>query len=191
MSSLSTILKDNEPSPEAKGSRYIFDIETNGFLRDCTHIHCIGLYDIDTHQTFVFNDEGTEEPVARAITYLEEAYQIIGHNIVGYDIPVIKKLFPWFEPHGQVMDTLLLSRLYHPDLLQTDKRRRWKDMPLKLYGRHSLEAYGYRLGTNKGDFGKDTDWKHWSQEMQDYMVQDVNVTTKLWDHFQPYLNGSR
>ena len=40
-------------------------------------------------------------------------------------------------------------------------------------------------------FGKDTDWQNWSQEMQDYCVQDVNVTTKLCDHFQPYLTGSR
>ena len=56
---------------------------------------------------------------------------------------------------------------------------------------HSLEAYGYRLGEYKGDFAKTTDWKEWSQEMQDYCVQDVNVTTKLWRHFLPYLNGLR
>ena len=30
---------------------------------------------------------------------------------------------------------------------------------LQLYGRHSLEAYGYRLGEYKGDFGKHSDWQ--------------------------------
>ena len=65
-----------------------------------------------------------------------------------------------------------------------------KNMPTKLYGRHSLEAYGYRLGVYKGDFAKDTDWKEWSQEMQDYCIQDVKVTEKLCDHFHPYLTGS-
>jgi len=62
-------------------------------------------------------------------------------------------------------------------------------MPKKLYGRHSLEAYGYRLGLNKGDFCHDADWSEWSQEMEDYCIQDVKVTTKLCDHFLPLLNS--
>jgi hypothetical protein len=70
-----------------------------------------------------------------------------------------------------------------------DKRRNLEDMPLQLYGRHSLEAYGWRLGEHKGTFAKQTDWKDWSQEMEDYMVQDVQVTHKLWKHFHKYLNG--
>ena len=89
------------------------------------------------------------------------------------------------------MDTLLLSRLYHPNLLDIDKKHGWKHMPLQLYGRHSLEAYGYRLNEYKGNFAKTTDWKNWSQEMQDYCIQDVIVTNKLCQHFHPYLNGSR
>ena len=40
-------------------------------------------------------------------------------------------------------------------------------MPLQLYGRHSLESYGYRLGEYKGNFGKEADWSTWSQEMED------------------------
>ena len=59
--------------------------------------------------------------------------------------------------------------------MEIDKRRQWRHMPLQLYGRHSLEAYGYRLGEYKGEFGKTTDWQEWSQEMQDYMVQDVKL----------------
>ena len=76
-------------------------------------------------------------------------------------------------------------------MMEVDKRHKWKHMPLQLYGRHSLESYGYRLGEYKGSFAKDTDWKEWSQDMQDYCVQDVNVTNKLWKHFIPYLNGSK
>ena len=75
--------------------------------------------------------------------------------------------------------------------MDIDKKRQWRHMPLQLYGRHSLEAYGYRLGEYKGDFGKTSDWKEWSQEMQDYMKQDVVVTNKLWKHFLPYLSGSK
>ena len=104
---------------------------------------------------------------------LTDADSIIGHNIIGYDLPVISKLYSWFTNPGTVIDTLLLSRLYHSDMMKLDKKHNWKHMPLKLYGRHSLESYGYRLGEFKGAFGSTTDWKEWSQEMEDYCVQDV------------------
>lgn len=169
----------------------IFDLETNGLLHDVTRIHCLGIYDTETNQTLVYNDQGNEEPLSRGLQRLEDADQIVGHNIINYDLPVIRKLYAWFKPSGRVLDTLVLSRVCHADILKVDQKRKWNHMPLQLYGRHSLEAYGYRLNEYKGAFGKDTDWKEWSQEMQDYMVQDVVVTTKLWNHFQQYLNGSR
>ena len=173
----------------------IFDLETNGLLHDATQIHCVVLHYLDTNETFSFNDEspgkGLSEPVVRAVQYLEIADCIIGHNVLGFDIPIINSIYPFFNPTGNIIDTLLLSRLYHPNLLDIDKKHAWKHMPLQLYGRHSLESYGYRLGEYKGNFGKNTDWKNWSQEMEDYCAQDVTVTTKLWKHFLPYLNGSK
>jgi len=169
----------------------IFDLETNGLLHDVTNIHCLAIYDTETKQMLTYNDEGNTEPLIRGLQRLEDASEIVGHNIINYDIPVIRKLYPWFSNVGRVLDTLVLSRICHPDILNIDGKRKWKNMPLQLYGRHSLESYGYRLGEYKGNFGKTSDWKEWSQEMQGYMVQDVVVTTKLWKHFQPYLNGSR
>lgn len=169
----------------------IFDLEANGLLHDVTRIHCIGIYDTETKQTLVYNDEGDTEPLTRGIQRLEDADSIVGHNIINYDLPVIRKLYPWFQNVGRVLDTLVLSRLYHADILKTDQNRKWSKMPMQLYGRHSLESYGYRLGEYKGEYGKTADWKEWSNEMQDYMIQDVVVTTKLWNHFQPFLNGSR
>ena len=168
----------------------IFDCETDGLYDDCTKVHCIGIYDLDTKQTLVFNDEGSEQPITKGVQLLEDACCLIGHNIIGYDIPVLRKLYPWFTPNARVVDTLVLSRIYHADLLKTDQKRAWKHMPLQLYGRHSLEAYGHRLGEYKGNFGKTTDWKEWSQDMQDYMIQDVVVTKKLWFHFQRSLTSS-
>ena len=173
----------------------IIDLETNGLLNDATKIHCAAIHYCNDNQTDSYNDEspgkGMSSPVVRAVQYLEMADCIIGHNIVGFDLPIIKSIFGWFNPTGIVIDTLLLSRLYHPNLLDIDKKNEWKDMPTKLYGRHSLESYGYRLGEHKGDFGETTNWENWSQEMEDYCVQDVVVTTKLCEHFHPYLTGSR
>ena len=55
----------------------------------------------------------------------------------------------FFDRRAGVVDTLLLSRLFHADILAVDQRRKWKNMPLQLYGRHSLEAYGHRLNCYK------------------------------------------
>jgi len=169
----------------------VFDLETDGLLNDVTCIHCLVIYDSETDQTFVYNDKGSEEPIVRGIQILEEADIICGHNVISYDIPVIEKIYPWFKCTSLVVDTLLLSRLYHANMMEVDKQLDNSRMPLQLRGRHSLESYGYRLGEYKGEFGKTTDWKEWSQEMQDYCIQDVNVTKTLCDHFHPYLSGSR
>ena len=180
----------------------IFDLETNGLVNDATRIHCASLYWEEDDRTESFNDEpyaaspkdlpmASNYSITTALGWLEVADVLVGHNIVGFDIPVIKNIYHWFNPGGIIMDTLLLSRLYHPNLLDIDKAHAWKHMPLQLYGRHSLEAYGYRLGEYKGNFAKTTDWKNWSQEMQDYCTQDVTVTKKLWKHFRPYLDGSK
>lgn len=167
----------------------VFDIETDGLLKDVSTIHCLAIHDLTTKETITYNDEGNQEPIVRGLQRLFDADCVIGHNIVGYDLPVIRKLYSWFDRNPYLVDTLLLSRLYHADMMSVDKKNNWKNMPLQLYGRHSLESYGYRLGEFKGSFSKATDWKNWSQEMEDYCVQDVNVTTKLWHHFQKYLNG--
>jgi len=184
----------------------VFDLETNGLLNDATQIHCAALYWGDDDRTESFNDEkygddtfcikedapmGGSYSITTALCWLELADTLVGHNIIGFDIPIIKRLYPWFNPRGTIVDTLVLSRLYHPNLLDIDKNHNWKHMPLQLYGRHSLESYGYRLGEYKGNFAKTTDWKKWSQEMQDYCEQDVIVTTKLCEHFRPYLSGSK
>ncbi len=168
----------------------VFDLETDGLLYEVSTIHCMAIYDTEKETTMVYNDQGTMEPILRGLQRLQDSDCIVGHNIIGYDIPVIRKLYPWFN-NDKSIDTLILSRLFHPDMVALDKRKNWKHMPLQMYGRHSLESYGYRLGEYKGNFSKTTDWKEWSQEMEDYCVQDVKVTTKLCDHFHPYLNGSR
>ena len=179
----------------------VFDLETNGLYNDVTRIHCLAIHWSNDNRTESFNDEpytknpkdlpmGSSYSITTGISWLEVADVLIGHNIINFDLPIIRKLYPWFNPTGVIIDTLLLSRLYHPNLLDIDKKHNWKHMPLQLYGRHSLEAYGYRLNEYKGNFSKTTDWKEWSKEMQDYCIQDVAVTTKLCDHFHKYLSGS-
>ena len=192
-------MQNSETKPIIGHETIVFDLETNGLLNNTTRIHCMSLYLSELDEIQTFNDEpysrhtkelpmGSNYSITTAISHLEVADVIIGHNIIGFDIPIIKKLYPYFNPRGTIIDTLLLSRLYHPNLLDIDNKT--DKIPQKLRGRHSLEAYGHRLGEYKGDFSKTTDWKKWSQEMQDYCEQDVAVTKKLCDYFHPYLTGS-
>jgi hypothetical protein len=160
-----------------------FDLETDGFLDDCSTIHCLSIHDSQTDKIISYNDAGNAEPIVRGIQRLDDADLIVGHNIIGFDIPVIRKFYPWFPSICNCLDTLILSRVFHPNILQIDQNHEWDNMPLKLYGRHSLESYGYRLGEFKGNYCATTDWKEWTQELQDYCEQDVRVTTKLWNHF--------
>ena len=165
-----------------------YEIETDGL--DCSQIHCIVTQDLGTGLVTEYNDQASPySSVVNAVNDLEVADNIISHNGIMFDIPQIKKHFPFFQGKAKHWDTLILSRFYHPNILDTDLRRKWTGMPARLYGSHSLEAYGYRLRHFKDDFGKTTDWKEWSQEMQDYCKKDVAILAKLWTHFQKSLKA--
>ena len=123
-----------------------FDLETNGlsFTNEDPRIHCIALHWAEDERTEAFNDEkyatqakelpmGSNYSITTALSYLQVADVIVGHNIIGFDLPFIRELYPWFNPHGTIIDTLLLSRLYHPNLLDIDKKNALKNMPTKLY----------------------------------------------------------
>lgn len=179
-------LRPKASTPQRTSINLAYDIETDGL--DCKNIHCVVTQDIDTGLVMEYNDQGLASSVINAVNDLEIANNIISHNGIMFDVPQIKKHFPFFKGQAKHWDTLILSRFYHPNILETDLRRKWPMMPARLYGSHSLEAYGYRLKCHKDNFGKTTDWKEWSQEMQDYCKQDVAILVKLWTHFQKFLN---
>jgi DNA polymerase-1 len=153
-------------------SSYIFDLETDGLLDDVTKIHCMVIKDIETGEATGYTGRGIW---AEGIPKLEKADMIIGHNIIKYDIPVLKKLGT-FNPKGEVCDTLVCTRLIWADVKQADFTR--TDFPRKLIGSHSLAAWGHRLGNYKGDY--DGGWEEYSDEMLEYCFQDVEVTYTLY-----------
>ena len=54
-------------------------------------------------------------------------------------------------------------------------------MPKRLYGSHSLAAWGHRLRNHKGDYSGG--WESWNEEMHEYMEQDVRLTAHLYRIF--------
>ncbi len=163
-----------------KIKRALFDIEADHFLEDVTKIHCIVIIDLDTEGEYRFGPDEIEA----GLEMLEDAEELLGHNIIKYDLPVLKKIYPEFNPKGQVIDTLILSRLIWSDMkVNHDKHmRKNRDFPRKLRGSHGLEAWGYVLGKRKGEFnqGEETDWSTYTPEMLDYCADDVQLNVRLY-----------
>jgi len=155
--------------------KLIFDVETNDFVSDATKVHCIVIKNIDTNKFYSYKYDEIE----KALKLLSDADLLVGHNISKFDLLVIKKLYPDFKYKAKIFDTLLVSRLIWTNRKEEDFRL--KEVPTKLIGRHSLEAWGYRLGLRKGDFIKTGDFSKWSQEMQNYCKLDVEVTAELYN----------
>jgi len=163
----------------------VFDVETNGFLEELDKVHVLSVrYLVGTLGTGdVFNNQGGSWSVAdelrRLMDLAEKGYYLAGHNVIDFDIPAIQKVYPWFQvPRHRVLDTLVLSYLMFADIRRSDALRvKRGKLPGKLAGRHSLEAWGYRLDAHKGDFKGP--WDVWTQEMEDYCHQDTATNVAL------------
>lgn len=152
--------------------RLVFDLESNGLLYDASLIHCLVCIDKDTKEVHKF------EPckVEQGLKFLMSADEVIGHNVIFFDLALISKLYPWFHiPRERVVDTLILSRLLYSDISDRDRDKAFIDP--KLYGSHSLKAWGQRLKFPKAEY--EGGWEAFSEEMLEYNVRDVEVTDRL------------
>ena len=125
----------------------VLDIETN--LAHDTIWCCVCNDDVYTDAT------GLQE-------LIDSHDVIVGHNIIGFDGPVLSRVWGVQIPLSKVRDTLVMSRLWNP----------------QLEGGHSLRAWGERLGDYKDEF---TDFDGGlTSEMISYCKQDVHVTSLLY-----------
>ena len=135
-------------------ARLIFDIETNGLNPSIVWV--IVTKDIDSGAVVTYV-QGEWLKFNEAI---EAADEVIGHNIIGYDIPVCERLLATDFSGLKITDTLVMSRLADP---QRDA--------------HSLAYWGEQLGYPKGTY---EDWSRYTVEMRDYCEQDVNVNEQVY-----------
>ena len=139
----------------------IFDIETNGLKPSV--IWCICAIKDDKMITIEMPDKQAWECLMEGVT------EVIGHNIIRYDIPVVERLLD-VSIDCKIIDTLVMSRLYNPS----------------LDGGHSLDAWGQRLNFPKGDYH---DWSALTPAMVEYCQQDVRVTERLYAKLKQELDG--
>ena len=102
-----------------------------------------------------------ENEMDKFVSYIDNYNEFVGHNIIGFDAPVIKKIVNIdLHDKGKVIDTLVLSRLFDP----------------VREGGHSLKSFGERLKFDKLDF---KDFSEYSDEMLEYCIRDVELTEKV------------
>ena len=172
-------------------SKYILDLESDGLIPQMTKIHCIVLKDIDTGEIISCADQPGYRSLETALDYISEADLLVFHNGIKFDIPALKKIYSGLElkPTCQFYDTLISSRLFWPELEPID-RARWSHIEPKYIGRHSLAAWGERLGVAKIKFTENAKkesaavniWAEWSASMQEYCIGDVEVSDALYKY---------
>ena len=105
-----------------KFKQVVFDIETT---MTADKVWCIVCKHGDTYYQF---KDGKN--LHRFEEFAKQTEEFIGHNIIGFDVPVLNKFFgnDIFK-HCKITDTLVLSRLFNPI----------------LEGGHSLKNWGKKL----------------------------------------------
>lgn len=164
--------------------RILFDVEGDGLLETLTKLHCICTVDIDTGEERQFGPAECNDVAGAAIEYLASADVLYAHFGVRYDFPAIAKVTGWEVPFEKQRDTVVLSRIRFPNLKETDTGFNKKAIkegrtPLgSLTGKHSIEAWGIRLGEPKLHTDIE-DWSEWTAEIQERCVGDVRTNLKL------------
>lgn len=93
---------------------------------------------------------------------------VLGHNLIGFDLPVLRDVWA-FDWNRAVIDTLVLGRLLHPS----------------IEGGHSLKAWAERAGGELKDSFTDFDGGL-TQEMIDYCLQDCKANWDVYEYMWAY-----
>ena len=167
-------------SEEVKVKSLIFDIETDSL--DPEVIHCLVTMDEHGNIRRYNHEDGN---FYQGLKALQEADEIIGHNIIGFDLVAIRKLYPEWTTSAEIHDTLVYSRLCWSNLRELDHQKRFGKIEATA-GSHSLDAWGERLGFKKWSYMTEdkTIFERWSEELEDYCARDVGVTFRLWQEIQ-------
>jgi DNA polymerase III epsilon subunit-like protein len=135
----------------------------------------------------VFKDKDTKEitkfrphQMKEMLEFMDTVDVLIMHNALGYDLPLLKKLYGYTYP-GKKVDTLVMSRLVNP------KRISPFNCPNKK-APHSIEAWGYRVGRGKPEHD---DWENFSDDMLHRCTEDVEILELVYEELLKESKGGK
>ncbi len=135
----------------------VFDLESDGLLDIVTKIHCLSYRIFDSKQ-LLYSGTITDYEEMKKFIMAQEI--LVGHNIILYDVPVIRKILH-IDPLAELIDSLGLS---------------WYLSPIKGF-KHGLEAWGERFGIPKPVI---KDWNNLTiQEYIHRCEEDVKINSRL------------
>ena len=138
------------------------DIETDGL--DATTIWCaVCRHNLESE--VICNEADFKAYVSR-----KAPAKFIFHNGIGFDVPVVERIWNFTFDRSMVADTLVMSRLADPS----------------RSGGHSLRNWGNILGFAKGDH---EDWSQLTPQMIDYCIRDVELTEAVYNRLRVELEG--
>ena len=145
----------------------VIDWEADGLLDTVTKTYCMcyEIYSISNGVNLV--DKGYFIDPQEAVDFLKEQKFIVGHNLMTYDIPLLKQLYD-YEYQGFVADSLAISYYLFPNM-----------------AKHGLEAWGKILNVEKLAISDWTGLDLW--KYVERCQQDVRINSKLFIHFMSYL----
>lgn len=132
----------------------IWDLEADGLLETITKVWCITIWEEGSYTHY-----GPSE-IETAVKRLNNRW-LVCHNQISYDIPAIKKFYPWFKP-SKIDDTFILSSLFEPDRAG-----------------HGLADWGEQFGVPKPVH---EDWTQYSDDMKVRNMTDVQINVMVWEH---------
>ena len=160
-----------------------FDIETNAIedwsnLSDLHTVHCLTIYDPTTPKMITYHGAG----IQNGLQELAKADRIVGHNVIGFDLPALSKMYSFHPPLIKVLDTMVMAKCIVADVRNDDFLR--KNYDKSLVGSHSLKAWGLRLNKlTKLSYGEeDGAFDSYNDEMRKYCERDTIVTQILYDY---------
>lgn len=121
----------------------VFDLESNGLLDTVDKIHCLSFRVYDSMTEIASGSITDYEQIKKFISNQEV---LVGHNIIRYDIPVLKKILN-LDIKATLIDTLGIS---------------WYNYPVPKF-KHGLGPWGERLGFGK-PVVEDDEWAGLSEE---------------------------
>ena len=144
--------------------KLLIDIETN--LAHDT-IWCAVTQDIDTGEVNVFTTPTKLKSVVQSYD------KIVGHNIIGFDAPILRQVWGISFHKSKVIDTLVMSRLNNP----------------VQEGGHSLKNWGKMLKNDKINFDAEDFDGGLTDEMLEYCKQDVALNVEVYKVLDKALQG--